>query len=433
MQSTIRFWNADGSELLYEAKLLPTERSSYSVYFNNQLWNINPTQTYYVGHTNLSKSISQFFYYYKTENNVTSQVYVSPEFSNMFEYKENYVRCVGFTDTPNQNNLIIGDVIDTHTNISVGENGYDFYAVYNYRGFTRYFLMKNDDANYYSFADVPTSYKLNNATSSGLYGNTLMFYFKTDTENVVNVEMYAYPKNTTPNSYIHGVSVKPNDVEIIPYTSTIYELYPNTTKFYAVYYYPRESVDSTDFIELFRYNSEQNRVDKTNFLEMALNDEGLNIIPYQMRGACNIIRPTITIALKLGRQYNRTSIDFNYVYIPDLQRYYFVENYTYLTNNLVELNLRIDVLMTYRVGIGQLYGFIDRNEFQHNLGIIDNKQVVQVGYTTKTIEVETEIFQPKHIVDVGEDEPLVVNLDAVTITMSGNGLSLAKNPDTIGG
>lgn len=426
MEASIRFWNADGSEILYEAKLLPTERSSYSVYFDNQLWNINSTTDYYVGHTDLRKYISGFFYYYKTENDVTSQVYVSPEFSNMFVYKENYVRCVGFTDTPNNTNLIIGDVPNNDTHITVGEDGYDFYAVYNYRGFTRYFLIKNDDVNYYSFADVPTSYKLKNVTSSGLYANNLMFYFKTDTENVVNVEMYAYPKNTTPNSYIHGVSVKPNDVEIIPYTSIIYELYPNVTKFYAVYYYPRESVDSADFMELFRYNSEQNRVDKTNYLEMALNDDAVNIIPYQMRGECNIIRPTITIALKLGREYNRTSIDFNYVYIPALSRYYYVENYTYLTNNLVELNLRLDVLMTYRVGIQQLDAFIDRNEFAYNPGIIDPKQVVQVGYTTKTIEVETEIFSPYITItdDVGS---LDVSLPAETITLSGNGLSFYKS------
>lgn len=427
MQSTIRFWNADGSELLYEAKLLPTERSSYSVYFNNQMWNLNSTTDYYVGHTDLSKYISQFFYYYKTENNVTSQIYVSPEFTNFYEYKGKYVRCVGFTDSPNQDNLIIGDVIDTHTNISVDENGYDFYAVYNYRGFKRYFLMKNNDVEYYSFTDQSENYELKNVTSSGLYSTYLQFYFKTDTGNVVNVDMSAYPKNTTPNSYIHGVSVKPNDVEIIPYTSTIYELYPNITKFYAVFYYPRESIDSDDYIELFRYNSEQSRVDKTNYLEMALNDDAVNVIPYQMRGECNIIRPTITIALKLGRQYNRTSIDFNYVYIPALSRYYYVENYTYLTNNLVELNLRIDVLMTYRVGIKQLDAFIDRNEFAYNPGIIDPKQVVQVGYTTKTIEVETEIFQPKYIADVGEGETIEVNLPAMLYTISGNGLSLEES------
>lgn len=423
MQSTIRFWNADGSELLYEAKLLPTEKSSYSVSFYNYRWTLDPTKDS-VGHT-LSQEFIHFISYYKTENNSTSQKYIDPTFNNLFEYKGNYVRCIGFSDRPNQNIPIIGYISGTIiseniTTISVDVDVYNFYAVYNYQGFKRYFLMQNNDVDY-CFTDQPENYKLEYAIVPDLYATFIKFYFLTDTEISFEIDMPASPKNTTPNRHIRGVSIKPNDVDFIPYTSKIYELYPNSTKFYAVFTYITESVNSGDFIELFRYNSEHNRVDKTYYLEMALNEEDTNIIPYQMRDVCNIIRPTITIALKLGGQYNRTSIDFNYVYIPDLNRYYYVENYTYITNNLVELNLRIDVLMTYREGIYKLDGFIDRNEFTYNPEIVDTKQVVMCGYTTKTTEVETSIFQP---IEFTGDDGYVTVKPTITYAISGNGLSL---------
>lgn len=418
MQSTIRFWNADGSELLYEANLLPTEKSSYSVSFYNYRWTLDPTKDS-VGHT-LSQEFIHFISYYKTENNSTSNIYIDPTFNNLFKYKGNYVRCVGFSNKPNQDKAIIGDVTANITSITIDVDVYDFYAVYNYQGFKRYFLMQNNDVDY-CFTDQPTNYKLEYAIAPNLYGTIIKFYFLTDTESSFEVDMSVTPKITTHNQHIRGVSVKPNDVDYITYTSKIYELYPNTTKFYVVFSYITESVDNSDYLELFRYNSEHNRVGKIEYLEEALNEEGVNVIRYQMRESCNIIRPTITIALKLGGQYNRTSIDFNYVYIPDLNRYYYVENYTYITNNLVELNLRIDVLMTYREGIYKLDGFIDRNEFLYNPEIVDTKQVVMCGYTTKTTEVETSIFQPMVFIS---DDGSVTTVPTITYAISGNGLSL---------
>lgn len=427
MSRKLIFWTSDGSEKMYE--LVMPNSISNTVRLDANAFAIisNATNDNNSGHTNYDSNRAVFLIRYLLDGSTVNESVI---FKHFYRYDNRDCRCIGFADEPNSVEISFPEDSDTDKYLNIENDSVkNFYAIYNFEGFKRYYIYKNNDVDFYGFVDKPQDAKLEYAIVTSLYSNILEFYF----ENYSTTNLYVENIEMTPSFYLDGINIKPNSTQALGVTDTIYELYPNTTKFYAVFYYPRESVDSTNYIELFRYSSEQNRVDKTNFLEMAFNDMDLNIIPYQMRGACNIIRPTITIALNLGRQYNRTSIDFNYVYIPDLSRYYFVENYTYLTNNLVELNLRIDVLMTYRVGIGQLYGFIDRNEFQHNLGIIDNKQVVQVGYTTKTIEVETEIFQPKHIVDVGEDEPLVVNLDAVTITMSGNGLSLAKNPDTIGG
>lgn len=249
------------------------------------------------------------------------------------------------------------------------------------------------------------------------------------TLTITDVDGNTYQKSwqsVVPEGYVFiGLSYIPNrlypDIQLNVETSFSLE---GEISLYEVYV---ESTPTDDnFIQLFRYNSEANRVDKTNYMERAYNDRGYFIIPYTFRNECSIIRPNITITLNTSDKFIRKVIDFNYVYIPDLNRYYFVENYIYLTNNLVEINLRIDVLMTYRVGINQLDAFIDRNEFTYNPRIIDPKQVVMVGYTTKTIEVETEIFSPYATATI-ESGSIVIPLPPVTITLSGNGLSLSPN------
>lgn len=39
--------------------------------------------------------------------------------------------------------------------------------------------------------------------------------------------------------------------------------------------------------------------------------------------------------------------EINYCYITELNRYYYIKNFTYLTGKRIQLNLEIDVLMSY--------------------------------------------------------------------------------------
>lgn len=52
------------------------------------------------------------------------------------------------------------------------------------------------------------------------------------------------------------------------------------------------------------------------------------------------------------------SIDFNYVYIKTLGKYYFLENLTHVNSKIVRLYLHCDVLMTYKDDIMASYGRI---------------------------------------------------------------------------
>lgn len=52
--------------------------------------------------------------------------------------------------------------------------------------------------------------------------------------------------------------------------------------------------------------------------------------------------------------------DFNYVYIPSLNKYYFLQNITHVNAKIVRLYLHCDVLMTYKTDILASYGLITK-------------------------------------------------------------------------
>lgn len=65
-----------------------------------------------------------------------------------------------------------------------------------------------------------------------------------------------------------------------------------------------------------------------------------------------LINPTLIVA---GDTIDST---VNYAYIPALSRYYFVRNKRQLTNGIMELDLHVDVLMSFSTEIGNSQGYV---------------------------------------------------------------------------
>lgn len=73
------------------------------------------------------------------------------------------------------------------------------------------------------------------------------------------------------------------------------------------------------------------------------------------RGVFNTFRPSITIRVREVPTYN-------YCFIPDLNRYYFIDSVTFLGNSTYELSLKVDVLKSYETVILQSSGTVTNSD-----------------------------------------------------------------------
>ena len=77
----------------------------------------------------------------------------------------------------------------------------------------------------------------------------------------------------------------------------------------------------------------------------------------------NIIRPTIIIDTR--------AFNFNYVYIPDFGRYYYVDNIQLLNGQRIALQLSCDVLMSHANTIRSSQCIADRSSSHVNVHLVD--------------------------------------------------------------
>lgn len=74
-----------------------------------------------------------------------------------------------------------------------------------------------------------------------------------------------------------------------------------------------------------------------------------------LRDNFNVINPVLTI-----RQ--QQPIEFNYCYIPDFKRYYFVSGVNVMNSDKTEIRLTLDVLKTYEAQILEATGTVNNSD-----------------------------------------------------------------------
>ena len=168
---------------------------------------------------------------------------------------------------------------------------------------------------------------------------------------------------------------------------------------------------------LYRSNSEQNRVNKTNYLELITTLNGT------FKQATSIVNPIITIDINYANfdemnvdvvddnndeivddednnvvvQLVHTLFDCNYTYIPQLNRYYFITDIVAVSNKLWELHMHVDVLMSFKNELSNVNGFVSRNEFTFNENLIDDEVQIQNDVNISIKEIESGIFETKSL------------------------------------
>lgn len=110
-------------------------------------------------------------------------------------------------------------------------------------------------------------------------------------------------------------------------------------------------------INLYNNNSDKNHITKTLSNETPMTGV--------LRKPTDILNPVIEIE-------SNGIINFNYAFIPEFQRFYYITKITALTNKLYEIELNVDVLMSHRNKILEQTATIARQEKLFNLYLPDD-------------------------------------------------------------
>lgn len=108
-------------------------------------------------------------------------------------------------------------------------------------------------------------------------------------------------------------------------------------------------------------------------------------------------------------------LDFNYIFIPKLNRYYYVDSINFVTADLTRLFLKEDVLMSHKDLIKSQNAFVTRYEYSFNKKLIDVRypvnDVIKVEYLTLNNTPTSQSLVNTHLqTDIDEDDfKIVVN------------------------
>lgn len=108
-------------------------------------------------------------------------------------------------------------------------------------------------------------------------------------------------------------------------------------------------------IKFYKTKDPLNKIDKTITNELSKTGKLLE--------DCSIIRPRITVAFN--------PVAYNYAYIPDFGRYYFISEIINKTNDLWEVSLKVDPLKSFASEIKASPCVVAKSSDRYNLFIND--------------------------------------------------------------
>jgi hypothetical protein len=125
-------------------------------------------------------------------------------------------------------------------------------------------------------------------------------------------------------------------------------------------------------IILYKLFGENERVDKTNYMMLYTQITGY------LRSQTSITHPSIQVE-------SDSFLDCNYAYIEEFSRYYFIREIISIRNNLWQLELDCDVLMSFKDRILSLTAFVSRNQYIYNEKLIDKLEPLYPSYSVNKI------------------------------------------------
>ena len=114
-------------------------------------------------------------------------------------------------------------------------------------------------------------------------------------------------------------------------------------------------------INLFNCNAERNRVNKSNHMYNR----------FVMDGTIKNPTSTINISVEVEKT-NPVTPGYNYMYIEEFNRYYYITDITNLSNNRWRIDGTCDVLMSFKDDIMRTRAIIDKSENSLNANLYLN-------------------------------------------------------------
>ena len=138
------------------------------------------------------------------------------------------------------------------------------------------------------------------------------------------------------------------------------------------------AIPSTFTLNLYKNTAESNRVFKDSYLT------SVGTLTGTLRASCDLLNPVVRVEYEY--------INFNYVYIPQFNRFYYLMNAVNVSKNIWDVQLKVDVLMSFKTEILKQTGYIERNEFKDNPLIVDNQMVYENKPEIKITELPISQF-----------------------------------------
>lgn len=138
-------------------------------------------------------------------------------------------------------------------------------------------------------------------------------------------------------------------------------------------------------ITLYNNKAENIRVDKSEYLDNALQLTG------SLREGTSLTSPSILI-----EKTDLNLFSYNYVYIQDFNRYYFITDIISENTYLWRINCKVDVLMSFKTQILAIQNpYISRSASQYDLNIGDDQLYLKNNVNVVVTPYSNDLFRPK--------------------------------------
>ena len=120
-------------------------------------------------------------------------------------------------------------------------------------------------------------------------------------------------------------------------------------------------------VTLYEVSCDRRKIDKTKSWAVRAT------VPCNIKEPCSVTEPIITIsASRIPTAFSK----INYAWVPDLNRYYFIDKIEMLTHDQIQLSMTVDVLMSYKDYLMNNNFEVARSEDINSRYFVDSEQLI---------------------------------------------------------